>query len=484
MKRYRIQCKYDVIYFVLHIVNIRFCNNQDILTMPEINLPSTSAMLSKDFLFGVATSSFQIEGDRGGRLDCIWDTFCAEENTISDSTNGDIACDHVKLWKQDIELIDSLGLDAYRLSISWPRVMNQDGTINEVGMQFYVNLVNEVIERGMKVFVTLYHWDLPQHLEDNGGWLNRDTAFEFEKYVEAVASTLGEKVYSYATLNEPFCSAYLGYEEGIHAPGKTGMANGRRAAHHLLLAHGLALKVLKRLCPNSKNGIVLNFSNCHTIGSDSNDIEAAKLADEYHNQWYLQPIIDGKYPDVIERLDAEVRPEILDGDMDLISQPIDYLGINFYTRTLYKSDGAGWFEVVPPATTELTAMGWEITPDAFTELLVDLNQRYALPPIYITENGAAMNDELIGGEVKDDDRTAYFHTHLNAVDEAMKQGVDIRGYFAWSLMDNFEWALGYSKRFGIVYVDYETQKRTLKQSALAYSKLVKSRLNGYISGIK
>ena len=452
--------------------------------MQEINLPSNSMMLSKDFLFGVATSSFQIEGDRKGRLDCIWDTFCEKKNAITDATNGDIACNHIDLWKQDVELIDSLGVDAYRLSISWPRVMKQDGSVNEVGMRFYVNLVNEVIKRGMKVFVTLYHWDLPQHLEDNGGWLNRNTAYAFEKYAEAVANALGEKVHSYATLNEPFCSAYLGYEAGIHAPGKTGMANGRKAAHHLLLAHGLALKVLNRVCPKSQNGIVLNFSNCHTKSDSPEDIHAAKLADDYHNQWYLKPIIEGKYPNIIDKLAPDVKPDIAEGDMAIICQPIDYLGINYYTRTVYQSDGNGWFEIVPPATTELTAMGWEITPDAFTELLVDLHQRYDLPPIYITENGAAMDDELIDGEVLDNGRTAYFHTHLNAVNEAIEKGVDIRGYFAWSLMDNFEWALGYSKRFGIVYVDYETQKRTPKQSALAYSKLVKSRINGYISGIK
>ncbi|NQY18384.1 GH1 family beta-glucosidase [Alteromonas sp.] len=452
--------------------------------MQEINLPSNSMMLSKDFLFGVATSSFQIEGDRNGRLDCIWDTFCAQENTIEDGTNGDEACKHIELWKQDVALIDNLGVDAYRLSISWPRVMNQDGTVNEIGIRFYINLVDELKRRGMKVFVTLYHWDLPQYLEDQGGWLNRDTAYAFAQYAEVVANALGEKVHAYATLNEPFCSAYLGYEVGIHAPGITGVDNGRKAAHHLLLAHGLALKVLNKYCPNSQNGIVLNFSTCHGATDSQADKRAAQLADDYHNQWYLTPIVEGKYPEVIDRLDDADKPDIHEGDMAIISQPIDYLGINYYTRTVYEGTDNDWFEVVPPTTTELTAMGWEITPDAFTELLVDLHQRYTLPPIYITENGAAMDDKLVNGEVNDDDRTAYFHTHLNAVNSAIEKGVDIRGYFAWSLMDNFEWALGYKKRFGIVYVDYKTQKRTLKQSALAYSKLVKSRINGYISGIK
>ncbi|MEM7418129.1 MAG: GH1 family beta-glucosidase [Pseudomonadota bacterium] len=452
--------------------------------MHKITLPANSLMLSKDFVYGVATSSFQIEGDRKGRLDCIWDTFCSQPGTIEDGSNGDIACKHVEYYLQDVELISSLGVDAYRLSISWPRVMNEDGSVNELGMRFYINLVDALLQRKMKVFVTLYHWDLPQHLEDKGGWLNRDTAYAFQRYAAAVANALGDKVHAYATLNEPFCSAYLGYETGIHAPGKTGVGNGRKAAHHLLLAHGLALQALRQLCPNSQHGIVLNFSTCHANTDTEQDKQAAKWADEYHNQWYLKPLIDACYPSVIEKLSNEERPDILEGDMEIISQPIDYLGINFYTRTVYEANEKNWFNVVPPVDTPLTAMGWEITPDAFTELLVDLHNEYTLPPIYITENGAAMNDELIDGEVKDDDRTEYFHTHLNAVNEAIEQGVDIKGYFAWSLMDNFEWALGYSKRFGIVHVDYETQKRTIKQSGNAYAELVKSRINRYISGIK
>ena len=455
--------------------------------MRTFNLPANSLMRSKDFLFGVATSSFQIEGDRKGRETCIWDTFCAQPGKISDNSNGDDACRHIEKWKDDVELISSLGVDAYRLSISWPRVMTSDGDVNEVGMQFYVNLVDELVRRGIKVFVTLYHWDLPQHLEDNGGWLNRDTAYAFEKYATAVASTLGDKVYAYATLNEPFCSAYLGYELGVHAPGLTGVGKGRKAAHHLLLAHGLAMKALRATCPNSLHGIVLNFSTCHPATNNEEDKIAAKLADEYHNQWYLKPVIDGQYPSIIHQLRDVDRPDIEEGDMDIISQPIDYLGINYYTRTVYKatpSDSADvnfGFEIVEPTNTPLTAMGWEITPDAFTELLVNLHQQYALPPIYITENGAAMDDEMVDDEVNDVDRIDYFNSHLNAVNVAIEAGVDIRGYFAWSLMDNFEWALGYSKRFGIVHVDYDTQKRTLKQSAHVYSELVKNRINGTLA---
>ena len=445
--------------------------------MPNITLPANSLLLSKDFLYGVATSSFQIEGDRSGRLDSIWDTFCSQSNTIEDNSNGDVACQHVEKWQEDVALIAGLGVDAYRLSISWPRVVNSDGSVNDIGMQFYVNLVDELVKRNIKVFVTLYHWDLPQYLEDNGGWLNRDTATAFAHYTELVTSALGDKVYSYATLNEPFCSAYLGYELGIHAPGKTGVANGRQAAHNLLLAHGLGMKVLREKCPNSLNGIVLNFSTCHSATDSQADMLAAKLADEYHNRWYLQPIIEGTYPDICQQLPNEQQPDIHEGDMDIISQPIDFLGINFYTRTVYKATEDGWFDVVEPKNVPLTSMGWEITPDAFTEILVGLNDRYSLPPIYITENGAAMNDEMVNGEVVDTERVDYFNSHLNAVHNAVKAGVNIQGYFAWSLMDNFEWALGYTKRFGIVYVDYDTQKRTLKHSGIAFQELVKSRVN-------
>lgn len=449
--------------------------------MQKFNLPVNSLMRSTDFLYGVATSSFQIEGDREGRDACIWDTFCAIPGNISDGTNGDDACKHVENWSEDVSLISSLGVDAYRLSISWPRVMTETGEVNELGMQFYINLVDELISKNIKVFVTLYHWDLPQHLEDNGGWLNRDTAYAFEKYAGTVAKALGNKVHAYATLNEPFCSAYLGYEVGIHAPGLTGVSNGRKAAHHLLLAHGLAMTTLRKECPESLHGIVLNFSTCHAATSSDKDKAAAKRADEYHNQWYLKPVLEGKYPDIIHTLKEEDRPDIACGDMDIISQTVDYIGINFYTRTVYKAAPNNGFEVVEPTNVPLTAMGWEITPDAFTELLVDLHKQYTLPPIYITENGAAMEDSMVNGEVVDNDRIDYFHSHLHAVHDAIEHGVDIRGYFAWSLMDNFEWALGYSKRFGIVHVDYETQKRTLKHSAIAYAELVKNRINGTLA---
>ncbi|MBG9998443.1 beta-glucosidase [Pseudoalteromonas sp. NSLLW24] len=442
--------------------------------MTKISLPFNSPLLTKDFVYGVATASFQIEGGYEHRLPCIWDTFCSTAGKIADNSHGHIACDHYNNWQQDIDLIESLGVDAYRLSISWPRVMTQDGKLNPVGVKFYTDILDELKRKNIKAFVTLYHWDLPQHLEDEGGWLNRKTAYAFEKYVELITNAFGTRVYSYATLNEPFCSAFLGYEIGIHAPGLVGKQYGKKAAHHLLLAHGLAMNVLNKTSPNTQNGIVLNFTPAYPLTDNQQDIDSAKYADDYLNQWYMKPIMDGKYPDIINQLPSNHLPDIHPGDMELISQPIDYLGINFYTRQVYKAHPTDIYEPIAP-TGPLTDMGWEIYPQSFTDLLVSLNKTYTLPPIYITENGAAMPDTYNNGEVNDLDRLNYYNDHLNAVHNAIEQGVVIDGYFAWSLMDNFEWAEGYLKRFGIVYVDYKTQQRTIKNSGLAYKELISKR---------
>ncbi|MBH0041894.1 MULTISPECIES: GH1 family beta-glucosidase [unclassified Pseudoalteromonas] len=442
--------------------------------MTKISLPFNSPLLTKDFVYGVATASFQIEGGYEHRLPCIWDTFCSTAGKIADNSHGHIACDHYNNWQQDIDLIESLGVDAYRLSISWPRVMTQDGKLNPVGVKFYTDILDELKRKNIKAFVTLYHWDLPQHLEDEGGWLNRKTAYAFEQYVELITNAFGTRVYSYATLNEPFCSAFLGYEIGIHAPGLVGKQYGKKAAHHLLLAHGLAMNVLNKTSPNTQNGIVLNFTPAYPLTDNQQDIDSAKYADDYLNQWYMKPIMDGKYPDIINQLPSGHLPDIHPGDMELISQPIDYLGINFYTRQVYKAHPTDIYEPIAP-TGPLTDMGWEIYPQSFTDLLVSLNKTYTLPPIYITENGAAMPDTYNNGEVNDLDRLNYYNDHLNAVHNAIEQGVVIDGYFAWSLMDNFEWAEGYLKRFGIVYVDYKTQQRTIKNSGLAYKELISKR---------
>lgn len=443
--------------------------------MKSLSLPSDSAMLNRDFIFGVATSSYQIEGARGARLKANWDTFCEKPGNIADASNGDVSCEHVKYWQQDVELIASLAVDAYRLSLSWCRVMNENGEVNEKGVAFYVDLVSALHAKGIKVFVTFYHWDLPDYLEQQGGWLNRDTAYAFAHYVEKITPYLADKVTSFATLNEPFCSAYLGYELGIHAPGLTDQKAGRVAAHHLLLAHGLALKVLKQLSPKTENGIVLNFSPTYGLTSSTKDIQASRLADEYMNLWYLTPLLLGMYPGVAKLLPEDVLPEIHKGDMDLISQPMDFIGVNYYTRKVYQAGNHVLFKEVEMTEYDKTAMGWEVVPHALVDLLTDLKQFANLPPLYITENGAAFDDHLLNGEVLDEARCDYIEQHLNAVDRAMKLGVDIKGYFVWSLMDNFEWSEGYTKRFGIVHVDYTTQKRTIKQSGLAYSELIKAR---------
>jgi beta-glucosidase len=441
----------------------------------KISLPADSNMHSTSFIYGVATASFQIEGGVDSRLPCIWDTFCATQGNIRDASNGEHACEHLKLWREDVDLIDSLGVDAYRLSISWPRVLHQDGSLNPQGVNFYIDLLDELNRRGIKPFVTLYHWDLPQHIEDNGGWLNRDTAYLFADYADKISQAFGDRVYSYATFNEPFCSSYLGYEIGIHAPGLAKKSYGRQSAHHLLLAHGLAMKVLQKNSPNSQNGIVLNFTPCYSATDAAADIRAANQADEYFNQWYIKPLFDRCYPDIIKDLASEDLPSIEEGDFDIIAQPLDFLGINFYTRGVYKADENTGFSQVEMQDVPKTQMGWEIYPQAFTDLLTSLNALYPLPPVYITENGAAMDDKLQNGNVDDQDRLQYYNAHLNAVNNAIEQGVNVIGYFAWSLMDNFEWAEGYLKRFGIVYVDYETQQRTLKASAHGYRDFIQAR---------
>ncbi len=441
----------------------------------KITLPKLSPMLRPEFTFGVATSSFQIEGSVETRLPCIWDTFYQQDGNVADNSNGDVACDHVNLWEADLALISSLGVDAYRFSISWARVINEDGSVNTVGMQFYINLLDELKSRNIKAFVTLYHWDLPSHLEKEGGWLNRDTAYKFKHYVECVVEEFGDRVYSYATLNEPFCSAYLGYEIGIHAPGIKGKEFGKKAAHHLLLAHGLAMQVLSEKSPLSLNGIVLNFTPCYANTNSKEDIRASLFADDYFNQWYIKPLFHKKYPEILSQLPESDRPNVVAGDLDIISHPLDYLGVNYYSRAVYKADIKEQFIEVPPINGPLTDMGWEIYPQGLTQLLESLNNTYILPPIYITENGAAMIDEKSDGQINDVARIEYYQSHLLAVNNAITNGVNIHGYFAWSLMDNFEWAEGYLKRFGIVHVDYETQQRTIKASGHAYRNLISKR---------
>lgn len=442
----------------------------------KLQLPSQSLMQTAQFTYGVATASFQIEGAANQRLASIWDTFCNTPGKIKDRSNGEIACDHFHLWEQDLDLIESLGVDAYRFSISWPRVIQQNGQINQQGVDFYLGLIERLNKKNIQPFATLYHWDLPQYLEDSGGWLNRDTAYRYQDYVDVISRALGDGVYSYATFNEPFCSAYLGYEIGIHAPGKVGKEFGKKAAHHILLAHGLGMQALNSNSPNSKNGIVLNFTPAYAATEKEADLAAAKKADDNFNHWYIKPLFDACYPELINELPTAELPAIEPGDMQIIAQPLDFLGVNFYTRAKYTADSNGGYLEIAPDGCPTTEMGWEIFPEAMTKLLTSLNQSYPLPEIYITENGAATDDKLVDNEVNDVDRLDYLQSHLNAVDKAINQGVNIQGYFVWSLMDNFEWAEGYEKRFGIVYVDYHTQQRTIKNSGLAYREFLQNRI--------
>jgi beta-glucosidase len=441
----------------------------------HIELPTDSSMRSSNFLFGVATSSFQIEGEADSRLPSIWDTFCDSPGRILDGSNGRIACDHVNRFQDDVALMADLGVDAYRFSISWPRVILQDGSLNQEGLDYYRRLLECLNQNEIKPFATLYHWDLPQYLEDDGGWLNRDTSWRFRDYADLVSRALGDDVFSWATLNEPFCSSRMSYEMGLHAPGFSDRGMAKQAAHHLLLAHGLAMQVLQGNCPDAQNGIVLNLSPSHPASDSEADIEAASRADDDFNHWFAQPVLAGAYPGLIDVLPREEVPDIREGDMETIFQPLDFLGVNYYMRGVFRSAGNALYEAVPQTGVPLTDMGWEIYPDGLTEVLDSLYKKYRLPPVYITENGAAMIDRVVDGAVDDPERTRFFEAHLGALDKAMKAGADVRGYFAWSLMDNFEWNYGYSKRFGLVYVDYETQERKLKASGRAFRHMLRTR---------
>jgi len=422
------------------------------------------------FLFGVATSSYQIEGaaQEDGRGPSIWDTFCAEPGRILDGTNGDVACDHYHLWPRDLDLIKSLGAGAYRFSIAWPRIQpTGKGAVNAAGLDFYERLVDGMLERGLQPYATLYHWDLPQALQDEGGWVSRDVAYRFADYARIVAGRLGDRVASYATLNEPWCSSLLSYQIGEHAPGLRDRKKALAAAHHLMLGHGEAIRAMRGLVREADLGIVLNLQPAYPASEQPEDVAAARFADGFFNRWFLDPVLRGEYPADMWEAYGEDVPDVQEGDLARIAEAIDFMGVNYYTRSVNSASGN-----VRPPESSYTHMGWEVYPQGLTDLLVRLKADYPALPLYITENGAAYPDQLSGDRVHDTDRVNYFQGHLGAVANAVRQGVPVQGYFAWSLMDNFEWAHGYDKRFGLVYVDYATQKRTLKDSALWYQSLL------------
>ncbi|WP_278911889.1 GH1 family beta-glucosidase [Deinococcus wulumuqiensis] len=425
-----------------------------------------------DFTFGVATASFQIEGAarEDGRGQSIWDTFCREPGRIRDGSDGDVACDHYHRWEEDLDLLRDLGVDAYRFSVAWPRIQPDGrGKVNGAGLDFYDRLVDGLLARGVQAHTTLYHWDLPQPLQNTGGWLDREVVGRFVDYALVVAGRLGDRLTTLSTLNEPWCASLLSYHLGAHAPGLRERRWGLRAAHHLLLAHGQALVALRSTGLRTPLGIVLNLSPAYPFSDDPADVARTAADDGYANRWFLDPLLRGEYPSDMCAIYGDDNPDVQDGDLRVIQAPLDFLGINYYTRTLSSAQGPQ-----RPAGAEFTHMDWEVYPQGLTELLLRLRKDYALPPVYIMENGAAYPDERSpDGQFHDPQRVAYLQRHLAALAQATQGGADVRGYFVWSLLDNFEWAFGYSRRFGLFHVDYATLQRTPKDSARWYQSFLK-----------
>ena len=437
--------------------------------------PLSNNDFPEHFTWGVATSAFQIEGaaDADGKGPSIWDDFCRVPGVIADASDGRQACEHYQRWADDLDLVADLGVDAYRFSISWPRVQPLgSGAFNEAGFAFYERLVDGMLARGLKPFLTLNHWDLPSALQARGGWENRDTVQCFVDYACEVARRLGDRVTSICTHNEPWVIAVLGHESGIFAPGIKSRAAAIQVAHHLFLSHGLALSAMRAQGCKADMGSVLNLAPINAATDAEADQAAARRADGGGLRWYVEPLLKGEYPaDVLQELGADA-PRILPGDMASIQVPLDFLGVNYYMRSVV-SAGEPWD--LKTSGNEITDMGWEVYPQGLTELLLRLHRDYTLPPIFITENGAAFPDEVINQQVHDSQRQRYIARHITATLEAMRQGVRVDGYFVWSLLDNFEWSSGYAKRFGIVRVDYDTQARSLKDSALWYRNFLTSK---------
>ncbi len=435
----------------------------------------TEKQFPDDFVWGVATSAYQIEGGvaQDGRAPSIWDTFAHTPGNIHNGDTGDIACDHYNRYKEDIALIADLGVGAYRFSIAWPRIQpTGQGAWNEAGWDFYARLLDELDKRDLAAHATLYHWDLPQALEDQGGWRERDTAYRFAEYAAEFALRFGSRVKTISTHNEPWCTAILGHEQGKFAPGMQDRAAAYLVAHHLLLSHGLAVKAMREVGCKAQLGIVLNQAPAYAADPDSEaDRHATRMADGTMNRWYMDPLFGRAYPaDIVAWLGADA-PRVSAEDLATIAQPIDFLGINYYSRIFCSTATP---PLPAPNVLGLTDIGWEIYPDGLTEHLIRIARDYAPPPIYITENGAAAADRLEGDRVHDTERLDYYRRHIAAVAQARAMNVDVRGYFAWSLMDNFEWAEGYAKRFGMTYVDYATQRRVMKDSALWYRDFIRS----------
>lgn len=458
----------------------------------------------RGFVWGSGTASYQIEGavTEGGRTPSIWDTFTHTPGRVQGGDTGDIAVDHYHRFRADIALMTTLGLTSYRFSVAWPRITPQVsadalGPVNPEGLRFYSDLVDELIAAGITPAVTLYHWDLPQALEDAGGWTARATAERFAEYAEVVAAALGDRVRLFTTLNEPWCSAYLGYASGVHAPGRTDPAAALAAVHHLNLAHGLGAAAIRRAAPEARVAVTLNLAWVRPETDSAADADAARRVDGLQNRVFLDPILHGRYPDdvVVDTAAVTDWAFVRPGDTELIAAPIDVLGLNYYSPTRVRhwtrerpkehadghGDGAGtpWIACddveFPPQDGPKTAMGWNIDPRGLTELLLRVHRERPDLQLLVTENGAAFHDEMNqDGRVADPERVEYLRKHLAAVREAISEGAPVVGYYVWSLLDNFEWSWGYAKRFGIVHVNYETLERTLKDSAMFYADVIRT----------
>ncbi|WP_329016982.1 GH1 family beta-glucosidase [Streptomyces sp. NBC_01601] len=445
--------------------------------------PIDLAALPTDFRWGTATSAYQIEGAvaEDGRSPSIWDTFSHTPGKIDGDDNGDTACDHYHRWREDIGLMRRLGLDSYRLSIAWPRVMpGGDGPVNAKGPAFYDQLTDALLEAGITPSVTLYHWDLPQVLQDRGGWPERETAEHFAAYASAVAERLGDRVTHWTTLNEPLCSAWIGHLEGKMAPGWTDLTAAVRASYHLLLGHGLATQAIRAAAPTAEVGIVNNLSTVHPATDTPEDAAAAHRQDGHVNRWWLDPVHGRGFPaDMVEVYGVELPEK--PGDLETIATPLDWLGLNYYMPAHVADDPKGpapYTRSVRREGVPRTGMDWEIDASGIETLLLRLTEEYGARKLYVTENGSSFPD-LVGpdGTVDDPERQDYLETHLAACASAARKGAPLAGYFAWSLLDNFEWAYGYAKRFGLFHVDYATQARTMKASGRRYAEIIDAHRN-------
>lgn len=428
-----------------------------------------------DFRWGCSTSAFQIEGGAsdGGRVPSIWDTFCKTPGAIRDGSDGSVACDHFHRWPEDLDLGQSLGLNAYRFSIAWPRIFSARGAApNEEGLAFYSDLVDGMLARGIEPWITLYHWDLPQYLQDAGGWASRDTVAAFIEYADVVTKRLGDRVKHWITHNEPWCTAMHGNLDGMHAPGIRHVPTALQVCHHVLLSHGLAAPVIRANVPGAQVGIALSLHPVKPASGSALDQLAVERHDAFRNRWFLDPLYGRGYPEETMRLLGDDAPKVAAGDMEAIAVPTDFLGVNYYFPEVVRDDPAGGFlrtSVVHPEGRERTDFGWEVAPAGLTELMARIARDYRPRAMYVTENGSCYDDHVnADGSIADTARRDYLVRHLDAVRSAQAQGVPVKGYFAWSLLDNFEWSEGYLRRFGIVYVDFETQKRTLKLSGQWY----------------